>query len=146
MGDWLSYLVGAFVLLLGNILILNKNRLAHRLAYFQKFLIEPYLPGIQWAKAGFAYRKIYQENRPEHDLMISMSEHNALGAKKQKLNHSVTHFWGYISLLKNVSIFHKPNYNSDPLWKPSNQGSSRAKINPKSWNWEKSHGGIGVKP
>lgn len=68
--------IGAFVLLLGNALSLNKNRLAHRLAYYQKFFIEERLPDIQWARAYFNYRDVYQKrkNHQEHDVLISLPE------------------------------------------------------------------------
>jgi len=66
--------VGAFVLLLGNMLSLNRNRLAHRLAYFQRFFIEKKLPEIQWARAYFEYRDIFKDNKTKHHWFVALSE------------------------------------------------------------------------
>jgi hypothetical protein len=48
--------VGVFLLVLANIVLLNRNRLAHRLALFQRYFLEPRLPGTCWATVYFAYR------------------------------------------------------------------------------------------
>jgi len=51
--------VGIFILFWGNIVLLNRNRLAHRLALFQKYFIESRLPHICWARVYFQYRQTY---------------------------------------------------------------------------------------
>ena len=40
--------VGILMLFVGNSILLNRNRLAHRLALFQKYFIETRLPDICW--------------------------------------------------------------------------------------------------
>ena len=57
---WYLPLVGIGLLSITNILLLNINRLAHRLAIFQKYFIEDRLPDICWARVGFAYRELYE--------------------------------------------------------------------------------------
>lgn len=51
--------LGILVLFLGNIILLNRNRLSHRLSYFQKYFIETRLPCIVWSRVYLAYRDIY---------------------------------------------------------------------------------------
>ena len=51
--------VGVFLLLMGNLILLNRNRVAHRLAIFQKYFIESRLPDLCWSRVGFEYRKRY---------------------------------------------------------------------------------------
>lgn len=53
--------IGVIIGFVGCLLLLNKNRLAHRLAYFQEFFIESRIPDICWARVGFMYRDKYKE-------------------------------------------------------------------------------------
>ena len=49
--------IGILLLVASNILIAHKIRMAHRLALFIKYYIEPSLEGIKWADVYFDYRK-----------------------------------------------------------------------------------------
>jgi hypothetical protein len=49
--------IGVFFLVLGSTVLTNRLRLAHRLGMFQKYFIEPRLPGITWATVYFRYRE-----------------------------------------------------------------------------------------
>lgn len=51
--------VGILLLLCGTIILLNRNRLAHRLALFQKYFIESRIPDICWGRVYFEYRESY---------------------------------------------------------------------------------------
>jgi hypothetical protein len=51
--------IGILLLLCGTIILLNRNRGAHRLAYFQKYFIESRIPDICWARIYFEYRVRY---------------------------------------------------------------------------------------
>jgi hypothetical protein len=51
--------VGILFLLCGTIILLNRNRLAHRLAFFQKYFIESRIPDICWGRVYFEYRECY---------------------------------------------------------------------------------------
>jgi len=51
--------VGIILLLMGNLVLLNRNRLAHRLAFFQMYFIEPRLPDLCWGRVWFEYRERY---------------------------------------------------------------------------------------
>ena len=51
--------VGILMLFVGNSILLNRNRLAHRLALFQKYFIETRLPDICWGRVYFEYRNQY---------------------------------------------------------------------------------------
>lgn len=55
--------VRIFILFVGNSILLNRNRVAHRLALFQKYFIETRLPAICWGRVYFEYRKYYQGGR-----------------------------------------------------------------------------------
>jgi hypothetical protein len=55
--------VGNILLFLAAIIVLNRNRLAHRLAYFQRYLIEPRVPDICWARVYFRYRDLTQPSK-----------------------------------------------------------------------------------
>jgi hypothetical protein len=48
--------IGIFFLALGSTVLTNRLRLAHRLGMFQRYFIEPKLPGITWATVYFQYR------------------------------------------------------------------------------------------
>jgi hypothetical protein len=48
--------IGIAILLLGSLLLLNRNRLAHRLAIFQKYFIESRITDICWSRVYFEYR------------------------------------------------------------------------------------------
>lgn len=54
--------VGVLILFGGCILLLVRNRLAHRLGIFQKHFIETRIPHIYWARAYFLYREKFAEN------------------------------------------------------------------------------------
>lgn len=56
---WYLPLFGIVILFITNLILLNKNRLAHRLAIFQKYFIEERIPDICWGRVYFAYRKEY---------------------------------------------------------------------------------------
>ena len=56
---WYLPIFGIVILFLTNLVLLSKNRLAHRLALFQKYFIEERIPDICWARVYFAYRKEY---------------------------------------------------------------------------------------
>lgn len=62
--------VGIFLLSGGNALLLNRNRIAHRLALFQKYFIEPRIPDICWGRVYFAYRDKY----PAEGKLTSLAE------------------------------------------------------------------------
>lgn len=49
--------VGVFFIALGSTILTNRLRLAHRLGMFQKYFLEPRLPGICWATVYFRYRE-----------------------------------------------------------------------------------------
>ena len=53
--------IGILLLFWGNAILLNRNRLAHRLALFQKHFIEPRLPDLCWGRVYSAYRDRYPE-------------------------------------------------------------------------------------
>lgn len=48
---------GILLLLAGSVILLNRNRLGHRLALFQKYFIESRVPDICWSRVYFEYRK-----------------------------------------------------------------------------------------
>jgi hypothetical protein len=54
--------IGNIILFLAAILVLNRNRLSHRLAYFQRYFIERRVPDICWARVYFRYRELYPTN------------------------------------------------------------------------------------
>lgn len=54
---------GALVLVTANILIAHKVRVAHRLALYQKYFIEPNMPGIRWAKVGYMFREYFKKKQ-----------------------------------------------------------------------------------
>jgi hypothetical protein len=61
--DYLYLLIISFILLIfGNIIIISRNRLAHRLALFQKYFIETRLTDIYWARVYFDYRETYKKS------------------------------------------------------------------------------------
>jgi len=62
--------VGMFLLLGGNAILLNQNRVAHRLALFQKYFIEPRLPDLCWGRVYFAYRERY----PRSEILSNLGE------------------------------------------------------------------------
>jgi hypothetical protein len=51
--------IGILLLLCGTIILLNRNRGAHRLAFFQKYFIESRIPDICWGRIYFEYRERY---------------------------------------------------------------------------------------
>jgi hypothetical protein len=51
--------VGILLLLCGTIILLNRNRLSHRLALFQQYFIESRMPDICWGRVYFEYRELY---------------------------------------------------------------------------------------
>jgi uncharacterized membrane protein (UPF0136 family) len=55
--------VGAVLIFAGQIILLHRNRLAHRLAIFQKLFIESRVPSIVWARTYFEYRVIYDKTK-----------------------------------------------------------------------------------
>lgn len=61
--------LGIFLLLMGDVMLLNRNRLAHRLALFQKHFIESRLPDFCWSRVYFEYRNRYPKN-----LLVKLSE------------------------------------------------------------------------
>lgn len=60
--------IGVFILFAGVLVLLNRNRLAHRLAIFQKIFIEPRIPDICWARVYFQYR---EEHAKKHSGWFS---------------------------------------------------------------------------
>jgi len=44
---------------LGSLVLVNRNRLAHRLALFQRYFLESRVPDLLWARVYFAYRRCY---------------------------------------------------------------------------------------
>lgn len=52
--------IGIVILFVGNSILLNRNRLAHRLSLFQKYFIETRLPDILGARVYSKYRDVYQ--------------------------------------------------------------------------------------
>jgi hypothetical protein len=54
--------IGVFILFCGCILLCNRDRLAHRLAIFQKYFIENKLPDIYWSRSYFLYRAEFYKN------------------------------------------------------------------------------------
>lgn len=54
--------VGILFLMAGNYILLNRNRLAHRLALFQKYFVESRQPAICWARVGSQYRIRYSKD------------------------------------------------------------------------------------
>jgi len=62
--------VGILLLLGGTIILLNRNRLAHRLALFQKYFIESRIPDICWGRVYFEYRNRY----PRSNLVPRLAE------------------------------------------------------------------------
>jgi hypothetical protein len=59
--------LGVFILFLGCVLLLNRNRLAHRLAIFQSVFIERRISDICWGRVYFQYREEYSK-RPRSFL------------------------------------------------------------------------------
>ena len=51
--------IGILLLFFGTIILLNRNRLAHRLALFQKYFIESRISDICWGRIYFEYRAHY---------------------------------------------------------------------------------------
>jgi len=66
--------LGSAILLIGNLIILNSNRLAHRLAYYQKYFIENKLKEIRWAHAYDQYRKFFQKDYSKYSIKIATAE------------------------------------------------------------------------
>jgi len=48
--------LGVLILFIGNIMVLNRNRVAHRLALFQKYFIETRIENLLWSRVYFIYR------------------------------------------------------------------------------------------
>jgi len=53
--------IGVITLFVGCLMLLNRNRLAHRLAIFQKEFIENRIPDICWGRVYFQYRDEYSK-------------------------------------------------------------------------------------
>lgn len=53
--------IGIVLLFFGSLVLVNRIRLAHRLAYFQKYFIETRVPDICWARVYFEYRAEYKK-------------------------------------------------------------------------------------
>jgi hypothetical protein len=64
--------IGVFILLVSNVLLSHKIRMAHRLAYYQKHFIEPVLPGVRWARIGSLFRKNFDSRH--NRFVISIAE------------------------------------------------------------------------
>ncbi len=60
--NWYIPLFSITLLAFINVIILHRNRLAHRLALFQKYFIERRIPDICWARVYFTYRDNYQQS------------------------------------------------------------------------------------
>jgi len=55
------YLFLFLILLIGNIVVINRNRLAHRLALVIRYFIEEKNTDLQWSTVYFEYRKLKKE-------------------------------------------------------------------------------------
>jgi len=66
--------IGIILLFFGSVLLLNRNRLAHRLALFQKYFIEPRAPDICWGRVYFKYRIEYEKQDQGIPKISTISE------------------------------------------------------------------------
>lgn len=91
--------VGIILLFFGNLILLNRNRGAHRLAYFQKYFIESRIPDICWGRVYFAYRPEYDKRKT---ILTDLSERLAesgtwLLVFSALINVIVLIYFGYVS-------------------------------------------------
>ena len=64
--------VGIVILIAANILIGHKIRVAHRLAFYQKYFIEPKMPGVRWGEIGFKFRTAFDGKH--NKFLVSVTE------------------------------------------------------------------------
>ena len=64
--------IGILILVAANILIAHKIRMAHRLAFYQKYFIEPKMPGVRWGEIGFKFRTTFDEKH--NKFLASVTE------------------------------------------------------------------------
>jgi len=83
--------LGIFILFWGNIIMLNRNRLAHRLALFQKYFIESRMPDICWGRVYFKYRLKY----PKSSIISGLAE---------RLSESGTYMFFGVSVVNVIAL------------------------------------------
>ncbi len=66
--------IGVLLLFFGSIILLNRNLLAHRLAFFQEYFIESRIPDICWARVYSEYRTRYPAHGVRHKVAERLSE------------------------------------------------------------------------
>ncbi len=75
----LAPLFSIIILSVGDFIVLQRNRLAHRLALFCKLFIEPKLPDIKWSNTYFLYRKVYKSDSFLENFLSPLVERIAEG-------------------------------------------------------------------
>jgi hypothetical protein len=92
--------IGILFLFFGTIILLNRDRMAHRLALFQRYFIEPRAPQICWGRVYFAYREHYrQKQEPKKTFLIEITERLSgsgafVLAAASAMNVCVLIYWG----------------------------------------------------